>query len=52
MQNKCDIMGADGVTEGSNDDYRHLIQVKWAEIGFTPYQGMGIEFFETSLNYI
>lgn len=34
MQNKCDTMGADEVIEGSNDDYRHLIQVKRAEIGF------------------
>lgn len=28
MKNKCDSE----TTEGSNDDYFHLIQVKWVEI--------------------
>lgn len=35
MQNKCDTVGADEVIEGSNDDFRHLIQVKWPEVGFS-----------------
>lgn len=43
MQNKCETMCADEVIEGSNDDYRHLIQVKWAEIGFTTMILKGVD---------
>lgn len=31
MQNKCATSTVD-IGHGSNDDYKHLIQVKWTEI--------------------